>query len=148
MDAYLIQLYLYIQENLFKKYLGQKRVYFQEWSNLDNYFYQITGNCTIMQLKQNNYYKITTSSFTKITFLIKNQCFILMNFSNFCWFLPQFAASVLLRQILPPWICRLPQQAANVTCIFGMFFRCLIPLDTRYLHLWTLHFANPVLYSI
>ena len=67
-----------------------------------------------MQLEQNIYYKIKKSSITKITiFYIKTRIYT----NEFLKFLLIFAA---FWQKLHPQICRLPRQAANVTCILQM----------------------------
>ena len=89
------------QSNLFWKIPNIKiRIYYQFFSNFNKHCYQ-----NRLFLKHEPW---------KMTNVV---LFILMNFWYFPQFLPHFAALDLLRQIFHPQICRLPRQAANMTCI-------------------------------
>ena len=100
------------QSNLFWKIPNIKiRIYYQVFSNFNKHCYQ-----NRLFLKHEPW---------KMTNVV---LFILMNFWYFPQFLPHFAALDLLRQNLHPQICRLPRQAANVTCI-------LITEKKKYLYL-------------
>ena len=89
------------QSNLFWKIPNIKiRIYYQFFSNFNKRCYQ---NRLFLKHKP-----------WKMTNVV---LFILMNFWYFPQFLPHFAALDLLRQIFHPQICRLPRQAANMTCI-------------------------------
>ena len=114
------------QSNLFWKIPNIKiRIYYQFFSNFNKRCYQ---NRLFLKHKP-----------WKMTNVV---LFILMNFWYFPQFLPHFAALDLLRQIFHPQICRLPRQAANMTCIIKTIktFSCGVVLG--------MHKASRLLYVL